>query len=255
MLTHRSQRKSILPVVVFVAAVLLLASSVYVVDQTEQALVTQFGKPVRVIINPIEGAKREGILAKLKGQYAEEGISVAEGAGLRFKLPFIQDVKKFERRLLRWNGLPEQIPTKDKKYIWVDSTARWYIQDPLLFFRSVGTEEQAHARLDDTINASTRNSITKRDLIEIVRTSNRDMQVAEEELQETTEVGRVEEGRPKIVAEITQASRKECEYIRRGCQGEGRAENDRGEASDSEETHLRGRGPVREDHGGQGEGC
>jgi len=211
MLTHRSQRKSILPVVVFVAAVLLLASSVYVVDQTEQALVTQFGKPVRVIINPIEGAKRADILAKLKGKYAEEGISVAEGAGLRFKLPFIQDVKKFERRLLRWNGLPEQIPTKDKKYIWVDSTARWYIQDPLLFFRSVGTEEQAHARLDDTINASTRNSITKRDLIEIVRTSNRDMQVAEEELQETTEVGRVEEGRPKIVAEITQASRKECE--------------------------------------------
>lgn len=201
----------VIAIVIAVIAVILLSSSLYVVDETQQGLVTQFGKPVRVIINPIEGPRKEGILKKLREEYAKEGISVDMGAGLRLKTPFIQKVVKFERRLLRWNGLPEQIPTRDLKYIWVDSTARWYIEDPLLFFRSVGTEEQAHSRLDDIINASTRNSITKRDLIEIVRTDNRPMRVAEEDLQETTQVGEVKEGRPKIVAEITEASRKACE--------------------------------------------
>jgi membrane protease subunit HflC len=196
-------------VLVIVAAV-ILAFSVYVVDQTEQAVVTQFGKPVRIVLNPIEGQVSDEQLGRLRAKYEAEGISVSEGAGLRFKIPFIQAARKFERRLLRWNGYPEQIPTKDKKYIWVDSTARWYIEDPLQFLRSVGTEEQAHARLDDVIDATARNSITKRDLIEVVRTDNREMQVAEEELQETTKVARVTEGRPKIVAEITAGSRQAC---------------------------------------------
>lgn len=198
-------------VIVIVIAIVVLAFSVYTVDQTQQAVVTQFGKPVRVIINPIEGKRKEETLQRLKEKYSQEGISVAEGAGLRFKIPLIQKVRKFERRLLRWNGYPEEIPTKDKKYIWVDSTARWYIEDPLQFLRAVGTEDQAHARLDDIIDSTARNSITKRDLIEVVRTDNRPMQVAEEELQETTKVSQVQEGRPKIVAEITEASRQACE--------------------------------------------
>lgn len=194
-----------------VIAVLVLIASVYIVDQSEQAVVTQFGKPVKVIINPIEGIKAEAVQQRLKQKYDDEGIAVSIGAGIRLRIPFIQQVKKFERRLLRWNGYPEQIPTKDKKYIWVDSTARWYIEDPLQFLRSVGTPEQALARLDDIIDSSTRNSITKRDLIEVVRTDNRPMRVAEEELQETTKVGKVDEGRPIIVKEITDASRKSCE--------------------------------------------
>jgi len=202
---------TIVLLVLLVVLVIFLSASMYVVDETEQAVVTQFGKPVRVVVNPIEGRDKDKVLAELKDKYGKEGIAVAEGAGLRFKIPFIQNVREFERRLLRWNGYPEQIPTKDKKYILVDSTARWYIKDPLQFLRSVGTEEQAHARLDDTIDSSTRNSITKRDLIEIVRTDNREMRVAEEELQETTQVGYVSEGRPKIVAEITDASKRACE--------------------------------------------
>jgi membrane protease subunit HflC len=201
----------ILTIIILVVLVILLSSSMYVVDQTEQAVITQFGKPVRVIINPIEGRDKDKILTELRQKYEKEGIAVAEGAGLRLKIPFIQSVREFERRLLRWNGYPEQIPTKDKKYIWVDCTARWNIKDPLQFLRSIGTEEQAHARLDDIIDSSTRNSITKRDLIEIVRTDNREMSVAEEELRETIRVGQVSEGRPKIVAEITEASRKACE--------------------------------------------
>lgn len=201
----------IITIALLIIIVVLLSSSIYTVDQTQQAVVTQFGKPVRVIINPIEGRRTQETLTRLKNKYATEGIAVAEGAGLRFKAPFIQRVRQFERRLLRWNGYPEQIPTKDKKYIWVDTTARWYIEDPLQFLRSVGMEEQAHARLDDIIDSSTRNSITKRNLIEIVRTDNREMRVAEEELRETTQVGRVTEGRPKIVAEITEASKKACD--------------------------------------------
>jgi membrane protease subunit HflC len=197
--------------VLIVAVVLIAIASVYIVDQSEQAVVTQFGKPVKVIINPIEGVKAEAIQQRLKQKYNDEGIAVSMGAGLRMKIPFIQQVKKFERRLLRWNGYPEQIPTKDKKYIWVDSTARWYIEDPLQFLRSVGTQEQALARLDDIIDSSTRNSITKRDLIEVVRTDNRPMRVAEEELQETTKVSELTEGRPAIVKEITDVSRKSCE--------------------------------------------
>lgn len=197
--------------VLIVALVLILLASVYIVDQSEQAVVTQFGKPVKVIINPIEGVKAEAVERRLKEKYDAEGIAVSMGAGLRVKIPLIQQVKKFERRLLRWNGYPEQIPTKDKKYIWVDTTARWYIEDPLQFLRSVGTQEQALARLDDIIDSSTRNSITKRDLIEVVRTDNRPMEVAEEELQETAKVSKVNEGRPIIVKEITDSSRKSCE--------------------------------------------
>lgn len=199
-------------IIIMVLAVLLilLSMSMYVVDQTEQAVVTQFGKPVMVIINPIEGREKDRVLTELREKYAKEGIAVTEGAGVHFKVPLIQSVRKFERRLLRWNGFPEQIPTKDKKYILVDCTARWYIKDPLQFLRSVGTEEQAHARLDDTVNSGMRNAITKRNLIEIVRTDNREMRVAEEELRETTQVSQVTEGRPAIVAEITETARKAC---------------------------------------------
>ncbi|MHC4329425.1 MAG: protease modulator HflC [Planctomycetota bacterium] len=177
----------IITIVSLVVLVILLSASMYVVDQTEQAVVTQFGKPVRVIVNPIEGRNREQILTELRDKYAKEGIAAAEGAGLRLKIPFIQSVRKFERRLLRWNGY----------------------------------EEQAHGRLDETVNPGMRNSITKRDLIEIVRTDNREMRVAEEELRETTQVSPVTEGRLVIVAEITEAARKACEVYGIGIHSSG----------------------------------
>ena len=207
---NKGQAVSVAGVVLIAIGVIIVSASVYTVDQSEQAIVIQFGKPVRGIINPIESPRKDAVVKRLRAEYAKEDISVGEGAGLRFKMPFVQSVRKFERRLLRWNGYPEEIPTKDKKYIWVDSTARWYIEDPLLFFQTIGTEEQAHARLDEIINPNTRNSITKRDLIEVVRTDNRDMEVEADELRDTTEVAEVKEGRPKIVAEITAASRERC---------------------------------------------
>ncbi len=206
-----ARRKRFVVEVIVLAAVIFIGWPLfYTVDQSQQAVVTMFGKPVKIILNPIEDSRSQALTDRLRKKYEAEGITVSTGAGLRIKIPYIQKAEKLERRLLRWNGYPEQIPTKDKKYIWVASTARWYIEDPLQFLRSVGTEEQAHARLDDIIDSTMRNSITRRDLLEIVRTDNRPMAVAEEELRETTKVGQVTEGRAAIVKEITAASSKAC---------------------------------------------
>ncbi|MBU0547901.1 MAG: protease modulator HflC [Candidatus Omnitrophica bacterium] len=145
--------------------------AVYVIEEGKQAVITQFGKPVG---DPI--------------------IST----GLHFKQPLIQEAHYFEKRLLDWDGDPNQIPTKDKKYIWVDTTARWKIIDALKFLQSVGNEMSAQGRLDDIINSATRDVITSHLLVEAVRDSNRilesraegeDMIVTDEAL-ERIEVGR-----------------------------------------------------------------
>jgi len=119
-------------------------------------------------------------------------------AGLHFKKPFIQHAHYFDKRLLEWDGDPNQIPTKDKKYIWVDITARWKIADALRYLQSVGNELNAHARLDDIVNSATRDAITGHLLVEAVRNSNRILETQEfgedvitsEEAIETIEVGR-----------------------------------------------------------------
>jgi len=129
-----------------VAILLFLTGVVYVVGETKQVVVTQFGKPV--------------------------GDPVTE-AGLHFKLPFIQQAHYFDSRLLGWDGDPNQIPTRDKKYIWVDTTARWRINNALRFLQSVGSERGAHARLDDIINSASRDVVTSHLLVETIRDSNR----------------------------------------------------------------------------------
>ena len=129
-----------------VAAILLFGGAVYTLPETEQAVITQFGKPV--------------------------GKPITE-AGLHFKKPFVQEVHFFDKRLLEWDGDPNQIPTKDKKYIWVDTTARWKISNALKFLQTVNNEQGAHSRLDDIINSATRDIITSHLLVEAVRDSNR----------------------------------------------------------------------------------
>ncbi|MBI5066435.1 protease modulator HflC [Candidatus Woesearchaeota archaeon] len=203
----RKLRRSIIKTALLTLGLITGLSSVYTVDQSQQAVITQFGRPVKVVLNANDGDN----LNDLKESYRKENITVDEGPGLKFKIPFIQDVKKYEKRLLRWNGFPEEIPTKDKKYIWVDSTARWYIRDPLQFLRTVGSYEQAQARLDDTIDSATRNAITRRDLLELVRNDNREMNVSEEELRSTINVGSIQEGRQEIINEITRVSKESCE--------------------------------------------
>src|SRR3989344_2562751 len=117
-------------------------NSFYILDQTEQAVITQFGKPVKVVINPIN--RDEEKINRLRESYSanEEGSIELDdsGAGLKVKLPYIQKVNRFDRRILEWDGYDEQIPTQDKKYLWVTTTARWEISDPLEFMRTVRDE-------------------------------------------------------------------------------------------------------------------
>jgi len=140
--------------VLLLAAVLILPSMTYTLQETEQAIITRFGKP--------------------------EGGAITE-PGLHFKLPFpIHEVHRFEKRWLPWDGDANQIPTKDKKFIWVDTYARWRIADPLKFFQSVRDERQAQSRLDDIIDGETRNAVASYELIEIVRSSDRAFAQAEQ---------------------------------------------------------------------------
>ena len=130
--------------ILLVVAVLLLTGAFYVLEEGQQAVVLQFGRPV--------------------------GAAVTE-AGLHFKVPFIQEVRRFEKRLLIWDGDPNQIPTAGREFIWVDSTARWRIVDPLKFLESVATEAGAQSRLDDIIDSVLRDLISSNTLVELVRSS------------------------------------------------------------------------------------
>jgi membrane protease subunit HflC len=143
-------------------------SSAYVVDETEQVIITQFGKA-------IGDAKKE--------------------PGLKFKIPLIQKVNRFPKNLLAWDGDPGQIPTLDKTFIWVDTFARWKIVDPLKFFQTVSNVNSAYTRLDDIIDSAVRNLITSYSLLETVRKSNRKL--------DTYEAG-VNEGEGEVVlADVT----------------------------------------------------
>jgi len=119
-------------------------NAVFAVYENEQIIITQFGKPI--------------------------GIAISE-PGLHLKTPFVQKVNRFEKRFLEWDGDPNQVPTRDKRFIWVDTMARWRISDPLLFFQRLRDEAGAQSRLDDILDGETRNTIAKHNLIEIVRSS------------------------------------------------------------------------------------
>ena len=136
-----------LALVATLVSIALAGGSVYTVSEINQAIITQFGEPV--------------------------GEPVTE-PGLHFKLPFIQTANMFEKRFLEWDGYPNQVPTRDRRFIWVDTYARWRITDPLLFFQRLRDERGAQSRLDDILDGETRNAVARHDLIEIVRTSNRE---------------------------------------------------------------------------------
>jgi membrane protease subunit HflC len=113
-------------------------------------------------------------------QFGEPVGGPVTKAGLHFKLPFMQIVHSFDKRWLEFEGSANQIPTKDKKYIWVETYARWRIVDPLKFYQNVGDERGAQSRLDDIIDGQTRNAVASFDLLELVRSSNREFQITEE---------------------------------------------------------------------------
>jgi membrane protease subunit HflC len=122
----------------------VLMSSLYTMSEVEQAIITQFGKPI--------------------------GRPVTT-AGLKLKAPFIQEVNRIDKRVLEWDGSPSDMPTKDKLYISVDLFARWRIVDPLQYFLRLRDERSAQSRLDDVLGSETRNAVAKHELIEIIRTT------------------------------------------------------------------------------------
>lgn len=136
--------KSIAAMVLVFGGLFILMSSAYTVDEVEQVIITQFGKPV--------------------------GKPVTE-AGLKFKVPFVQEVNPIDKRVLEWDGTPSDMPTKDKLYISVDLFARWRIVDPLQYFLRLRDERSAQSRLDDILGSETRNAVAKHELIEIIRTT------------------------------------------------------------------------------------
>jgi membrane protease subunit HflC len=170
--------KHLLTILLALIIIIILSGTLYTVKETEQVVITQFGKPIG---KPIKDA------------------------GLHIKIPFIQVANYFDKRLLEWDGEPKQIPTRDMKYIWVDYFARWKIVDPLKFLESVTTENVAQSRLDDILDGATKDLIPRHNLIEIVRSSNRPFISVEDEAELLSEVEeKIKEGRSAITRQILQ---------------------------------------------------
>jgi membrane protease subunit HflC len=154
---------------------LVLGNSIYIIKETEQVIITQFGKPVG---DPVSTP------------------------GLKVKIPFIQKAHRFDRRFLEWDGDPNQLPTKDKRFIWVNTYARWRITDPLLYFQRLRDERGAQTRLDDILDGETRNAIANYDLVEVVRSTNREPELGDMVAEEQVVLDEITYGREHIRAEI-----------------------------------------------------
>lgn len=172
---------SILGILVIITAAL----STYIVDETEMVVVTQFGKPV--------------------------GEAITE-PGIYLKVPFVQNVNRFEKRYMEWDGDPNQVPTKDKKFIFVDTYARWQITDPLQFFKRLTNERSAQSRLDDILDGETRNYIAANNIEEAVRTSNRSP-VISDTLTTSDSLMKITVGRQRIQNSILESANKETEEL------------------------------------------
>ncbi len=182
---------SILLGLVAAAVLLVVSGALYTVDETKQVIITQFGKPV--------------------GEPKTE-------AGLKFKLPFVQQVNPVEKRILEWDGSPSDMPTKDKLYIAVDLFARWRIVDPLQYFLRLRDERSAQSRLDDILGSETRNAVAKHELIELVRTTKdreplRDASLSEADLATLGGLVPIRKGRALVEQEIFAAAAPKVEVF------------------------------------------
>lgn len=167
--------RNILLIILAAAVIAVTFSGVFVLDETQQAIVTQFGRPV--------------------GEPRTE-------PGMQFKVPFIQRVQYFDKRFLEWDGEVNQVPTKDKTFILVDTYARWEITDPLQFFIRLRDERSGKSRLDDILDGETRNAVASHDLLELVRSSNRTPEVVEEYMEQIEMLEDIKVGRSKIEEQI-----------------------------------------------------
>src|SRR3989337_2793062 len=163
-------------VIAVVAIIIIASSSFYVVDIKSQCVITQFGRPVKVVQQP----------------------------GLKIKTPFIQKAKYFEKRIIEWDGEPSDILTRDKENIGVNTWARWKIIDTLKFYTSLGTEARGQGVLDEVIESAVKNVVSAYTLKEVLRNTNRKLEYTTKELEEAEDIKKVliTMGRDKIVEEI-----------------------------------------------------
>jgi membrane protease subunit HflC len=175
------QPKYIIIAVIGVLVLILIFASAYIINETQQVVITQFGRPVG---DPITKP------------------------GVHFKLPFIQTARFFDKRFLEWDGDPNEVPTRDKRFIWVDMYGRWRIKNSLLFLERVQNEDRAQTRLDDILDGEARNAIANQDLVELIRTTNREFQASEDlEIGEESEIFiEIQVGRENITKKIIEAA-------------------------------------------------
>ena len=174
--------RTVLLSILAVLVIITTALSTYIVDETEMVVITQFGKPV--------------------------GEAITE-PGIYLKVPFVQNVNRFEKRYMEWDGDPNQVPTKDKKFIFVDTYARWQITDPLQFFKRLTNERSAQSRLDDILDGETRNYIAANNIEEAVRTSNREPIITDTLTGTVDSLMQITVGRQEIQNSILEAANKE----------------------------------------------
>ena len=175
----------------FIALIVVLSNSFYIVNEREQAIITQFGKPLGD--------------AKIK-------------SGLYFKIPLIHTVLKFDKRILEWDGAANEIPTKDNKYIFIDTFARWKISNSLQFYKSAKNEMLAQSRLDDIIDGAVRDEISNRFMSEIIRSSDRKMEVYDTEVKNEAEEQEIlkEGAREEIILSILESVEGKLEDLNIG---------------------------------------
>jgi modulator of FtsH protease HflC len=166
----------LLQIAAVVLALVAFNDAFYQVNEADQVIITQFGDPI--------------------------GAPVTS-PGMHVKVPFVQRANRFEKRFLEWDGNPNQVPTRDKRFIWVDTYARWRIVDPLKFFQRLRDERGAQSRLDDILDGEVRNAVARYDLIEIVRSTNRNPEdVPIEAGEERVILDQIQKGRRQIHREI-----------------------------------------------------
>ncbi|PYJ00845.1 MAG: protease modulator HflC [Verrucomicrobia bacterium] len=171
--------------ILFILTALKWGTLLFVVPQYETVIITRFGKIVRTITTP----------------------------GLKVKLPVIDKLQRFDKRILAWDGPPIECPTKDKLYIIVDCFARWRISDPMLYYNRLNDERSALSRLDDILGSETRTAVATHDLVEIIRVTKGRKPVRDEELEKTgtvlpTTIPDIEFGRGEIEKQITERTRQ-----------------------------------------------
>ena len=171
--------------ILFILTALKWGTLLFVVHQYETAIVTRFGKIIRTVTTP----------------------------GLKIKLPIIDKVQRFDKRILAWDGPPTECPTKDKLYIIVDCFARWRISDPFLYYNRLNDERSALSRLDDILGSETRTAVAAHDLVEIIRVTKGRKPLRDEELEKTgtvlpSSIPDVEFGRGEIEKQITERTRQ-----------------------------------------------